>query len=408
MTRHIGEIPTGKEYHYIEYLLPFFILLSQYSIGMLSIGSLMLIVVGILQLVRKSWKIQFPVYYHPYTLFLLYIVLRDVFRLILGPDAFQTQVNRIIEYLIIYFLVFVVCTQPFSEDRLFKVWKIAGVIYTIGLLFQVVQIYILGQRIAPISIIPGYALRSADAVIQTRPSSFFAEPASFVNAMIPLEFMSLRRRDFKWAVFTTIAILLSGSTVGVILSIVLWTMELLRRDDNSFWKRALTVIVAVIISVLFMNLDVFDFSFTKFLEVASGESTFGSRVLTGFEVIRRQSFLELILGTNYNDVASFVTNHNSSFSNSMVVLTYWRSGRLFLNTFSRLIFQYGAIGLILFLNPLIRYLKQHNYKAKMLVIMTFIAIFGQTMLLNTYYFMLIIIFLLYENDSLNNNKELLE
>lgn len=404
MSKTVDVFLENKERHYIEYILPFFILLSQYSIGVLNIGTLVLIVIGIILTIQSSWKVPFPFYYKPFILFLMYIVARDLIRLVLGPDAFQTQINRIVEYFIIFFFVFAICTQDFSEDKLYKTWKIAGVIFTIGLLYQIFQINILGQHISPISIVPGYVLRPDEKVIQTRPSSFFAEPASFVNAIIPLEFMSLKRKDFKWAVFTTVAILLSGSTVGVILSLVLWTMELLRRD-NSFWKRALIVIIAAIISVLFMNLDVFYFSFTKLLEVANGESTFGSRVVTGFEVIRRQTILELVFGTNYNDVATFVSSDISNFSNSAVVMTYWRSGRLFLNTFSRLIFQYGVIGLLLFLNPLIRYIRQSNYKAKMLVVMTIVAIFGQTMLLNTYYFMLVILFLLYEEYSLNDVEE---
>ena len=237
-----------------------------------------------------------------------------------------------------------------------------------------------------------------------RPSSFFAEPAAYVNAMTPLEFMALRRKDFKWAIFSTIAILLTGSTVGVILSIVLWTLEMISRDI-SFQKRVSTVIISGVIIFLFMNYDIFNVSLTKLLKVASGESTFGSRVLTGFEIIRRQSIFELIIGTNYNDVATFVSNHISEFANSQVVMVYWRSQRLFLNTFSRLIFQYGIIGLVLFLYPLILYLKQPNYKAKNLIRMVLIAIFGQTMLFNAYYFMMIILLLLYERDSLINNKE---
>ena len=127
-----------------------------------------------------------------------------------------------IEYIVIYFLVFIICSQSLDEDRLFKVWKIAGVIYALGLLIQVIQIYFLGQRIAPISIIPGYELRTEGNIAQLRPSSFFAEPASFVIAMLPLEFLSIKRKDYKWAVFTTISILLSASTVGIILSVILW------------------------------------------------------------------------------------------------------------------------------------------------------------------------------------------
>lgn len=408
MTKRAGEMPIGSGgAHLIEYLLPFLILLSQYSIGILRIDSLLLIVVGVILTMRRHGKVLFPAYYRPFLSFLGYIVIRDIFRIVLGPDAFQTQLNRMVEYMIIYSLVFVVCSQEFSEDRLYKAWKVAGVIFTIGLVYQLLQLYILGQRIAPISLIPGYALRPDEKSIQTRPSSFFAEPASFVNAMIPLEFLALRRKDFKWAVFTTMATLLSGSTVGVILSIVLWTMELLQ-GNSSFGKRLLTVIIAVVVVMLFRSLDVFNFSFTKFLEVASGGSTFGSRVLTGLEVVRRQSIIELVFGTNYNDVATFVANHSGNFSNSLVVMAYWRSGQLFMNTFSLLIFQYGIIGFGLFLYPLLLYLKQPKYKAKMLVVLTLVAIFGQTMLLNTYYFILVILFLLYENECQNNIGEISE
>lgn len=399
MIRQTCETPIRREVHLVEYILPFFILISQYSFGILNLGTLLLLIIGIILTAKKSGKLQFPAYYKPFMAFLVYILIRDLFRMVLGPDAFQIQINRMIEYLIIYFLVFLVCTQDFSEDILYKVWKIAGVIFTAGLVVQVVQIYILGHRIAPISIIPGYTLRTVDSIAQTRPSSFFSEPAAFVNAIIPLEFLSLRRKNFKWAVFVTVAILLSGSTVGVILSIVLWTLELLSRD-NSLWKRIIILVIALVIIAIFTNLDVFDISFTKFLQVIGGESTFGSRVQIGMEVIRRQSLFEIICGTNYNDVATFVTNRNASFSNSIIVMSYWRSGRLFLNTFSRLIFQYGIIGLMLFLNPLVLYLKQQKYKAKMLIIMFFVAIFGQSVLLNTYYYVWIILFLLYEKDSL--------
>lgn len=387
-----------KEIHLIELILPFFHLFSQYSVWILSLGSIILMLVAGLSLAMNSWKLRFSASYKPYLFFLGYVVTRDIFRAFLGPDLFQTQINRMIEYIVIYFLVFIICSQSLDEDKLFKVWKIAGVIYVLGLLIQVIQIYFLGQRIAPISIIPGYELRTEGNIAQLRPSSFFAEPASFVIAMLPLEFLSIKRKDYKWAVFTTISILLSASTVGIILSVILWASSLLSKD-TSIKRKLITLLLAVSIVGLFINMDVFDTSLSKFLQVASGESTFVSRVQNGFDVIRRQSFLSFIFGTNYNDVQTFVSDNLSTFSSSPLLLTYWRNHRIFLNTFSRLIFQYGLIGLLLYILPLITYLKNKRYVAKPLVIMMLVAIFGQTMLLNTYYFTMVIILILYDNQS---------
>ena len=40
-----------------------------------------------------------------------------------------------------------------------------------------------------------------------------------------------------------------------------------------------------------------------------------------------------------------------------------------------------------------------SYEAKPFVILFFVAILGQSMLLNAYFFMLVILFILYENKS---------
>lgn len=391
-------IAIKKEPHLIEYLLPFFILLSQYQVGVLNISYFLLVIIGVIFTFERALKISFPSYYKLFAIFLFYIIIRDLIRIALGTDNFQTQINRIFEYFVVYIFVFIVCTQNFSEDKLYKVWKIAGVIFAIGLVYQFVQIYFFGKTILPISIIPGYSIRPPELISQSRPSSFFAEPAAFVNAIIPLEFIALKRKDFNWAIFVTISILLSGSTTGVILSILLWTIKLLN-NEISLRTRFMMIIIALSMCLLFINLNIFSVSLTKFLDVLNGGSTFGSRILVGFEVVKRQSLIELIFGTNYNDVEHFVTDHIGQFSNSLYVITYWKNDRLFLNTFSRLIFQYGIIGFVLFISPLLLFLKKHNYEAKMLVMITIVALLGQTILLNSYYFMLIVLLLLYRQKT---------
>lgn len=383
---------------YIEYYLPFYSVLAFYKIGPLPASTIGLIIVlllvarnnhGIVKIKKNSW----------YLVFFAYIVLRDVLRFLIGYDDIQTQLNRLIEYVIVFLVVLAICSEGFNEDKLYKSWKIAGLIFSIGLIYQLFQIYVLGQRVTPISIIPGYDIRpNGIALLVSRPSSFFAEPASFVNAMIPLEFMALRRKEFKIATVVSLIIISSTSTVGIVLSAILWWTALWRKEAKAKTK-VISILSIIVIIYVFSNFSIFDSSASKLLQVAEGGSTFGSRVITSFEIVHAENLVQKIIGTEYNDVNSFISQHSSQFSSDSVVNMYWNGGRgnVFLNTFGQLMLRYGIVGLILFLMPLLQYLKSSTYQAKPFVIMVIAAIFGQSMLLNSYYFMVIMILILYEH-----------
>ena len=110
-----------------------------------------------------------------------------------------------------------------------------------------------------------------------------------------------------------------------------------------------------------------------------------------------ENWLEKIIGTNYNEVKGFISAHSFSFLQKSIVQVYWRSGEgnVFLNTFGQLFFKYGLIGFLLFMIPLVKYLRNKLFEAKPFVIMMMFAIFGQTMLLNSYYFMNIMLVVLF-------------
>lgn len=400
-------IEQRRSFFSIELLLPFFLLFAQYRIGPISIGSGLLMVVALQVFSHESGNVRYPMKFWPYYVFLVYIVACDIFRAMLGPDPMQPEINRMCEYVVMFFLVFVACSQPFDEDLLYKYWKIAGVVFTVGILFHVVQIYVFKHGISPISIIPGYVLRLEDSMARFRPCSFFAEPAAFTNSMLPLLFLSLKRNDFRWAVFCTISILLSTSTVGVILSVVLWFASLII-ERGSFKKKIAMLVIFLPIIWIFLNMEVFSVTQSKFFKVAEGESTFGSRVLVGLELIRNMSFFDLPFGTRYSNLGHYVTDNLDSLSECRTLLRYWGYQRLFLNAFCRFIFQYGIVGLFLFLFPLIRYLNKKNYEAKAFIIMILLAIFGQSIVLNSYFFMLIMFSIIYDNKSKMSGYEVVK
>ena len=385
---------------YIEMYLPFYSVLALYKVGPLPLSTIGLMFVLFLMAHDNHGKIRAR-RDNRYLVFLGYVVIRDIIRMLLGHDAIQTQLNRIMEYSIVYVLVLIVCSEGFNEDRLYKSWKIAGLLYSIGLVYQLIFVYIFGQRVGPISLIPGYSIGTNEYLLKvSRPSSFFTEPASFANAMIPLEFMALRRRDMRVATIVSLIILSSTSTVGIILSVILWVATLLRKETKTRTKVIAISSLAVIV-FFFLNLSIFNESLSKLIQVVEGGSTFGSRVMTGFEIVKAQSLPELIIGTEYNELSSFIRDHSILFSRESIVRLYWNNGQgdVFINTFSQIIFRYGIVGLLLFVLPLINYVKSKTYSAKAFSIMVIAAIFGQSMLLNSYYFMVIMILLLFEHNK---------
>lgn len=387
----------------IEYFLPFYPLLVQYNIGPTSLGNIILIIIALYTLIKQKCIIKIKPEYKYFILFIIYAVFRDILKMIIMMDYSRTYVNRITEYVIVFFAVLIVCNKEFNEDKLYFTWKIAASIYFLGLIFQMIKLYVLGHPIMPISIIPSYSLRAEDMVATFRPSSFFSEPAAFVSAILPLEFLTLKNKEIKWAIIVTFFALCSTSTVGIILSVVLWSCFLFSRTETIKTKIAVLV-SAIIIIALFTNLDIFSASLSKLLDVSSGGSTFESRIAVGFDIIKTQPIETLFFGTNYSEASSYIAQNINKFASTSSVLVYYRAQVVFLNTFSRVVFMYGFVGILLFYLPLIKALRTPEYSAKSYIIMIIVATVAQTMLLNAAYFTMIVMVISFF-DQCNPKRE---
>lgn len=378
--------------HYIEVYLPFYYLLSQYDLLVFGLGTIGLLIVALFTVASEKcfrWNKR----YNFYAVFLLYILIKDIIDVFISGGGEQTQINRIVEYLVVFFLIFIVCSKEFDEEALYKTWKIAGAIYIFGLIYHVVLIYVLGQgNIEPISIIPGYSLRET----AMRPTSFFAEPAAFVTGMIPLEFLALKRKDMKWAIVSTLAILVSTSTTGIVLSVVLWGYTLMCSNMKKSYK-CIMCLTAIVIIALFLNLDIFEKAVNKAIGILQGGGTLGVRVISGFEILKAMEWKQWIFGTSSVDVFEFVAQNLGKFSVTSATFDYYQKGALFLNGLCNCILNYGGVGLILLLWTYLEKLKSKKYAAKSLILVCLVAMFGQSIFLNSYFFQMTMLILLYCN-----------
>ena len=384
----------------IEYLAPFLPVLAQYKFGFLTVSTLALIVLATIFLFRNNLRVRIDKRYKYYILFILFAVSRDLLRMLFGVDPRQAQINRVLEYTMNCALVILVTPTHFEEDRLYKTWRIAGFIYTAGLLYHFFCIYFLGSSISPISIIPGYAIRDSGTQI-SRPTSFFAEPASFADALIPLIFLSLRKNDLRTAGLFTFAVLLSTSSVGVVLAVVLWGLYIFKKNVKIYIK-VLAVMLSCVIIFAFFNARIFESSFQKILGVTGGGGTFHSRIGSSIDVIKTLKPSSLIFGTNYSDVNHYISDHSELFSSSSDAIIYWHADTVFLNTVARVVFQYGLLGLFFFFLPFYIVVRKREYGAKAYAIAVIIACFVQSMLLNPYYFSIMLFLGLYESEEKGN------
>ncbi len=383
----------------LEMFLPFMGLLSQYTVGGLSVSLFFLLLITLFHLLRGSVVIR--KIYSNYYLFFGYVLLRDIVNLF-APCSVErmTQLNRMLEYILFFVCVFIV-VESFNENVLYKAWKVAGVIFSAGLFFHVVQIYVFKHPIMPISIIPGYVLRDAELVAQSRPTSFFAEPASFVNSMLPFLFLSLRKREYAWAAFSSVMILLSTSTVGIVLAMVLWMAFILFEEKSKHVKISLGIMVFAIVLIC-LQTSLFASSIQKLMLVLQGKSTFGSRVLISLEVVGTLNPVSLLFGEVERDACYYVLSNISKFSLGSQAVLYAREvGRVFLNTFGELIFRYGIVGLGLFLYTFKGKVFSQKYGARIFAMMILVSIFAQSVLLNPQYFLVTMILILFSYTEKN-------
>lgn len=391
---------SGKDY--IERYLPFYFLLSQYRIGIISLGTIGLIIIVILTLIETRFVFINRSEFKKFYLFWLYAVLIDMIGFALSSN--QSQINSMIEYSVSFSLIFISIQKGIEEEKLYKTWKLASIAYSAGLIYHYVMIYVMGSPVMPITLIPNYVLR--DDFASLRPLSFFAEPESFVIAVLPVLFLALKKGDRKWAVGITIMNLLSTSTVGVVLSLVLWCVFVFDPKNMELKRRILFIVIMITIIIFFRGSSIFGASLDKFVSVLNGESTFESRLTNGFSIVMEMDWFSRIFGAFTHDPLNYINDNMNLFFSNNTLMRYWSAGKIFLNTFSQLIFKYGILGLILYLYPLISFMKNDEIRLKAFIIMFVIGIFGQTSLLNAYYFQTIAIIIGFSINVNNKNNHI--
>ena len=263
---------------------------------------------------------------------------------IVGGGLSKRLIISIILYLFCGCSVSIIADHT-NKDALYKCWKFLGFFTGIIVVYQFIQITFLHHSVHVINVLP---LTSADIEAcdnwiedHERPIAFFTEPAVVVSFLTPLLVMAQQKKDFITAIIVSASILLTASTSGLIVLLIMWSTAL-SQIKFSFLTYILVFSVSAVILYLFLATDLFGSSVEKIMYETSGESTnMYVRVLMGWNIFINLDLRSLLMGIPDIDLTNFALNRATELVNAGVL---WGDDEIYTNTAQKVFLYSGFIG----------------------------------------------------------------
>ncbi len=328
--------------------------------------------------VVNHMKIKLAYSHEKILVFLVAYIVFDqmIVSMIFSYYSAQLMIKSLI-FIIICVMPVLVLKSKINYDIFYKTYWIIGVISCIGLAYQAVQVYFLKQLTRMI-VLPGMEGLISDARLnyinyaynRTRPSSIFPEPATFSTFIAPLVIMCIRKRKYLIAALMSICIILSTSTTGVVLVILIWGYWAFVSTKNIAYKVSAALFISCM-AFFVLNYDVFSTSINKLtnVDIQSNE-----RIASAFTVLFQMPFKHLLTGVGSGNLAEYLM-HNRSINMSGIAVTV--DG--YVTSMAGNFILYGIIGGITYIVFCLSLLKTKNQWARFVGILVIILSFVQTM-----------------------------
>ena len=365
-------------------LFPLIIILFAYPIGYLNLGyTLLILFVSISFLAKKKhekWLFFFSFYCFFYHFIFIYLEGKSV----------TSGLTIILIYLsVIAFSNFI------SEDYLYKILKVIGVFVMIGLFYHLIQIYLFGIEVKTILFFDtnliGYENKT-----NSRPVSFFSEPQAYASFMMPLLFLSIKKKEFIWTSVVTISIILSGSLQGLVMTSVFLFFLF---KQIRFIDKFLIISIISFLMLVSINGKLFNFFNDKINNIEIDSDV---RLSRGFVIYGTMNPFEKAFGVGFGqeNVKNYAQNQSS--------LSSWanlneRAGHT--STFSGLLVQFGYVGMFLFLIFLINMYYNSKKENRIFIIVICAAAFSQNILFNGWFVYFIAFYLGINFDGMHLIKK---
>lgn len=313
----------------IELFFSTLLILSGYSFNGVPLQVVLWCLLFVLLLTKKKHK---KTVFRPLVILAIYFLVHDFVYLFIANGNFNAFVMQIV-----YFGCSMMAINVFEINRLKGSLNVVAIISMVGLLYQW-GIIAAGGGVHPIQIPFLDMGESRLEALSARPSSFFMEPAAYVEFMyIPLIF-SLLDRKFVWTAIIILSEFLTTSTTGLLTSFIMLLVYVFTQKVN-FKIRIFATLLGGVMLFSLTHLEAFKGS-TEKLDNTDVETNM--RLSQGPYVVSTMTPVEMVCGASYSSAYQYCRAGRAPF-----VVFY--NEEVFMSTTWKLILIYGFIGLFLYL-----------------------------------------------------------
>ena len=370
-------------------VLAVFPILSQYPLPIMSYGFVLLLIYFMLRFLGGNGQLWFN---KPMLYFIVYSLVQQ-FIVYQVSDTFQKNLNTYLFMLICLFML--ASVNKIEKEDFLKAYIIVGFICCIVVIYQFVMGNVLGVPQSAIQILPVSAENQHYWMEnKTRASGFFTEPQAFSSYILPLLVYMIYNRKFKTAIFISISIFASTSSQGIILAFIVWMVYLYTHDRDIAKKVLLTLFVIVgliFILVILRNNGIFSFAIDKILSINA--FTYDIRLTKGFDIYSAMPIMDKIFGIGFGNLTEYLLHGNFDFF--WIRLTQEQLVG-YITTMANTLVSFGIGGFIFYIGIFKGNMKTSSEPAKLILLLTFISSFTQTILFNAWFVLYWMIFELFD------------
>lgn len=310
--------------------------------------ALLLFLMAIWGCAKSKSRIHFP---KPLLCLAIYVFIHEMaIRMLLNkvPGYFD---NNLLSYAIVLVSIPFIASA-LNYKKLVGSMNFIAVVCMIGLVYQY-MVMMAGGDVHPIKLpfMPDMDETSRLYSILMRPSSFFWEPQSYCSFMMIPQFLAFSKKKIVWASIITLSMLLSGSTTGIITSLVMFILYIFCGEISKKMRYRL-LIVAVAIGCMFTYSSLFDKGREK-IENVEYEST--SRLYNGPVLVAHMPTSDLVFGGVSASVPDYYFEGKAP---GAILLEKFDS--IYVSSIWFAIVKLGFVGLLLFLAVYILPMKRNK------------------------------------------------
>jgi hypothetical protein len=381
------------KFSFIDWFLPLFYILAQYSYGFSSIGIIILIIYTVISLVSSSRLLI----HKPLLIFVLFISFIQILNMLLYGNLNSEDFNNFLNPIIMLFILSTAMLKV-NYNNLYKAYVVVGVIAMTILFYQWFMLVIYNIMPSPVTFFPvstdGFYSWQSEYY---RPSSLFTEPQAYASYMIPLLLMSLYKDKILFSFLIILSILFSGSSLGIIFLLVISVTYLLKSKSRWSLKFAVMFFISILVFI-FISTDIFSSQAAKILSIDLANNI---RLVKGFQIYSTFNDLQMLFGIG--EGPNILEIYNSKNSSELLMKNIFDLGA-YVTTISGLLISYGIFSLILFFWVIYKMYCYEDPTKRIFLIIILFASFGQTILFNGFFLLYYITYLGICNKSIFNKN----